>query len=89
MKKLLLTFMFALATMCVSAQSFGDVPATVDPNDVTILKKNVLVIAEHDSIVPNAKTGKIDTLNVTDGMKILPPKSMSSWQKTPKSFAPA
>ena len=43
--------MLALATMCVSAQSFGDVPATVDPNDVTILKKNVLVIAEHDSIV--------------------------------------
>ena len=75
--------------VCVSAQSLGDVPETVSADDVTILKESVLVFASHDSIVPNAKTGKIDTLNVTDGMKILPPKSMSSWQKTPNSFAPA
>ena len=50
MKKLLLTFMMALATMCVSAQSFGDVPATVSADDVTILKESVLVFASHDSI---------------------------------------
>ena len=86
MKKLLLTIMLALATMCVSAQSFGDVPATVDPNDVTILKKNVLVIAEHDSIVPNAKTGKIDTLRVEDGSRIFTPEEFELLSKDPKKL---
>ena len=89
MKKLLLTFMLALATMCVSAQSFGDVPATVDPNDVTILKKNVLVIAEHDSIVPNAKTGKIDTLRVEDGSRIFTPEEFELLSKDPKKLRAA
>lgn len=84
MKKLLLTFMLALATMCVSAQSFGDVPATVDPNDVTILKKNVLVFAEHDSIVPNAETGKLDTLKVRDGAKIFTPEEYEQLTKQPE-----
>ena len=89
MKKLLLTFMLALATMCVSAQSFGDVPETVDPNDVTILKKNVLVIAEHDSIVPNAKTGKIDTLRVEDGSRIFTPEEFELLSKDPKKLRAA
>ena len=89
MKKLLLTFMLALATMCVSAQSFGDVPATVDANDVTILKKNVLVIAEHDSIVPNAKTGKIDTLRVEDGSRIFTPEEFELLSKDPKKLRAA
>ena len=81
--------MLALATMCVCAQSFGDVPATVDPNDVTILKKNVLVIAEHDSIVPNAKTGKIDTLRVEDGSRIFTPEEFEQLSKDPKKLRAA
>lgn len=84
MKKLLLTFMLALATMCVCAQSLGDVPETVSADDVTILKKNVLVIAEHDSIVPNAKTGKIDTLKVQDGAKIFTPEEFEQLSREPK-----
>ena len=84
MKKLLLTFMLTLATMCVSAQSFGDVPATVNANDVTILKKNVLVFAEHDSIVPNAETGKLDTLKVRDGAKIFTPEEYEQLTKQPE-----
>lgn len=86
MKKLLLTFMMALATMCVSAQSLGDVPETVSADDVTILKESVLVFASHDSIVPNAKTGKIDTLNVTDGMKIFTPEEYEQLAKDPKKL---
>lgn len=89
MKKFLLTFMLALATMCVSAQSFGDVPEKVDPNDVTILKKSVLVIAEHDSIVPNAKTGKIDTLRVQDGARIFTPEEYEQLSKEPKRLRAA
>lgn len=89
MKKLLLTFMLALATMCVSAQSFGDVPATVDPNDVTILKKNVMVFAEHDSIVPNAKTGKMDTLKVQDGARVFSPEEYEQLSKQPKRLRDA
>ncbi len=74
MKKFLLTLLLALATMCVSAQSLGDVPATVDASDVTIINRGVLVIAEHDSIAVNADTGKIDTLRVRDGAKVFTPE---------------
>ena len=62
---------------------------TVDPNDVTILKKNVLVIAEHDSIVPNAKTGKIDTLRVEDGSRIFTPEEFELLSKDPKKLRAA
>ena len=89
MKKLLLTIMLALATMCVSAQSFGDVPATVDPNDVTILKKSVMVVAQHDSIVPNAKTGKMDTLKVRDGGRVFTPEEFEQLSKEPKRLRAA
>lgn len=84
MKKLLLTFTLALATICVSAQSFGDVPATVSADDVTILKKSVMVIASHDSIVTNAETGKMDTLRVDDGAKIFTPEEFEQLAKQPK-----
>ena len=89
MKKLLLTFMLALATMCVSAQSLGDVPETVDPNDVTILKKGVMVIAQHDSIVPNAKTGKMDTLKVRDGGRVFTPEEFEQMSREPKRLRAA
>jgi hypothetical protein len=84
MKKLLLTFMMALATMCVSAQSLGDVPETVSADDVTVLKERVLVFASHDSIVVNAETGKIDTLKVDDGMKFFTPQEFEQLSKEPK-----
>ncbi len=66
--------MLVLATMCVSAQSLGDVPATVSASDVTILKESVLVVAERDSIVLNSETGKNDTLKVRDMSKIFTPE---------------
>ena len=81
--------MLALATMCVSAQSFGDVPATVDPNDVTILKKSVMVVAQHDTIVPNAKTGKMDTLKVRDGGRVFTPEEFEQLSKEPKRLRAA
>ena len=81
--------MLGLATMCVSAQSFGDVPATVNASDVTILKKNVLVIASHDSIVTNAKTGKIDTLKVDDGARVFSPEEYEQLSKQPKRLRDA
>ena len=84
MKKLLLTFMMALATMCVNAQSLGDVPETVSADDVTVLKERVLVFASHDSIVVNAETGKIDTLKVDDGMKFFTPQEFEQLSKEPK-----
>ena len=76
--------MLALATMCVSAQSLGDVPETVSADDVTILKERVLVFASHDSIVVNAETGKIDTLKVDDGMKFFTPQEFEQLSKEPK-----
>ena len=89
MKKLLLTFMLALATMCVNAQSFGDVPATVDPNDVTILKESVMVFAGHDSIVVNVQTGKIDTLKVQDGARFFSLEEYEQLSREPKRLRAA
>ena len=89
MKKFLLTVMLARAAMCVSAQSLGDVPEKVDPNDVTILKKSVLVFANHDSIAYNAKTGKMDTLRVQDGARIFTPEEYEQLSKEPKRLRAA
>lgn len=89
MKKLLLTFMLALATMCVNAQSLGDVPATVDPNDVTILKESVMVFAGHDSIVVNVQTGKMDTLKVQDGARFFSLEEYEQLSREPKRLRAA
>ena len=89
MKKLLLTSMLALATMCVCAQSLGDVPATVSADDVTVLKENVLVFAEHDSIAYNAKAGKMDTLRVRDGARVFSPEEFELLSREPKRLRAA
>ena len=89
MKKLLLTFMLALATMCVCAQSLGDVPATVSADDVTVLRENVLVFAEHDSIAYNAKAGKMDTLRVQDGARVFSPEEFEQISREPKRLRAA
>ena len=89
MKKLLLTSMLALATMCVCAQSLGDVPATVSADDVTVLKENVLVFAEHDSIAYNAKAGKMDTLRVQDGARVFSPEEFEQLSRQPKRLRAA
>ena len=76
--------MLALATMCVCAQSLGDVPATVSADDVTVLKENVLVFAEHDSIAYNAKADKMDTLRVQDGARVFSPEEFELLSREPK-----
>ena len=81
--------MLALATMCVSAQSLGDVPETVSADDVTILKKSVMVVAQHDSIVPNAKTGKMDTLKVRDRGRVFTPEEFEQLSREPKRLRAA
>ncbi|MBO4721416.1 MAG: hypothetical protein J5629_00620 [Muribaculaceae bacterium] len=84
MKKFLFTFILTLATMCVSAQSLGDVPATVSASDVTILKESVVVFAGHDSIAVNPETGKIDTLEVQDGMLFFSPEEYEQLARDPE-----
>ncbi|MBR1804463.1 MAG: hypothetical protein IJ775_06140 [Muribaculaceae bacterium] len=68
--------------------SLGTLPATIDVNDVTILKKNVLVIQSHDSIVVNAQTHKMDTLSVIDNAKIFTPEEAEREFATQPARAP-
>ena len=66
----------------------GNLPATVDVNDVTILKQNVLVISSHDSIVVNASANRIDTLSIFDEAKIITPEEAEREFATQPARAP-
>jgi len=49
----------------------GTLPDKVDVNDVEVTEVRYLQFNSHDSLVVNAKTGKIDTLRIDDGRKVL------------------
>ena len=88
-KKLTLTLVALCSMLGLAAQGMlGNLPATVDVNDVTILKQNVLVISSHDSIVVNASANRIDTLSIFDEAKIITPEEAEREFATQPARAP-
>ena len=87
-----LVLALAINAMGAWAQAnLGDIPKTVDVKDVEVVSVESVIFSSHDSLVVNPATGKVDTLFVNDGMRLMTPEDEMDFEPAlaPRRKVPA
>ena len=80
-KTMLAFWLTIAATNALGQTSLGNVPTTVDVNDVKITSMSYLVFSSRDTVIVNPQTGCADTVSIDMGAKVYSAEEYEARQK--------